>query len=195
MNETRRRGRPRSFDTDAILDAMAPVFLTHGLAEATLARLEAATGLRRQSLAYAFEDKTGAYLAALSRYADRRVTAVEAALAEDGLAGLADLWVADLARAEAPGCLLVAATSDPEALRVGAMDQVLARAQWRLLRRLAGAVAAGQGDGTVAPGRPVVMGRGLLALGDGLMAQAGRPGLARVAERVLRDHLTRVTLS
>lgn len=79
--ETRRpRGRPRSFDPDAVLDKARAVFWNLGYAATSLDDLAAATGLNRPSLYAAFGDKRALYLAALKRSAEEGVGALTAAL-------------------------------------------------------------------------------------------------------------------
>ena len=63
----KRRGRPRSFDRETVLQAAGQRFRTHGFAATSLDELAAATGLNRPSLYAAFGDKRALYLAALAR--------------------------------------------------------------------------------------------------------------------------------
>ncbi|MER6942046.1 helix-turn-helix domain-containing protein, partial [Nocardioides sp. NPDC000441] len=63
------RGRPRSFDEDAVLDAVMRAFWEHGYEGTSVATLEAATGLKAPSLYGAFGSKEVLYRAALDRYA------------------------------------------------------------------------------------------------------------------------------
>src|SRR5687767_4948989 len=62
------RGRPRSFDTDEVLDRARDVFWRHGYAGTSMDQLAAATGLHKPSLYGAFGDKKRLYLAALRNY-------------------------------------------------------------------------------------------------------------------------------
>lgn len=63
------RGRPRSFDEDAVLDAAMRAFWEHGYEGTSVATLEAATGLKAPSLYGAFGSKAALYQSALERYA------------------------------------------------------------------------------------------------------------------------------
>lgn len=63
------RGRPRSFDEDAVLDAVMRAFWEHGYEGTSVATLEAATGLKAPSLYGAFGSKELLYQTALERYA------------------------------------------------------------------------------------------------------------------------------
>jgi AcrR family transcriptional regulator len=65
----RRRGRPRQFDADAVLDRALALFWERGLAAPTLDELAGAMGLNRPSLANAFGGKEAVYRRALARFA------------------------------------------------------------------------------------------------------------------------------
>src|SRR5690242_13288835 len=78
--EGRRRGRPRSFDPDAVLEKARAVFWNLGYAAASLDDLAAATGLNRPSLYAAFGDKRALYLAALDRSRREGIAALTGAL-------------------------------------------------------------------------------------------------------------------
>jgi len=62
------RGRPRSFDTDQVLDRVRDTFWRYGYAGTSMDQLAAATGLHKPSLYGAFGDKRKLYLAALDNY-------------------------------------------------------------------------------------------------------------------------------
>jgi len=84
LQEVRRpRGRPRSFDPDAVLDKARAVFWNLGYAATSLDDLAAATGLNRPSLYAAFGDKHALYMAALERSRVEATTALAAALATE----------------------------------------------------------------------------------------------------------------
>lgn len=68
-------GRQREFDLDQTLDAIKQVFWEHGYEGASMARIEQATGLKKQSLYRAFGDKRAMYLAALRDYDRIELTA------------------------------------------------------------------------------------------------------------------------
>lgn len=68
MEGPRPRGRPLSFDREAALDRVLPVFWRKGFASASLDELADAAGLNRPNLAAAFGDKRGLYLATLERF-------------------------------------------------------------------------------------------------------------------------------
>jgi len=64
------RGRPRSFDPDAALDAAIAIFLKYGYDGATLDHLTNAMGIGRPSLYAAFGDKRTLFAKALHRYGE-----------------------------------------------------------------------------------------------------------------------------
>jgi TetR/AcrR family transcriptional repressor of nem operon len=79
--------RPKSFDTDAVLDRAAQLFRERGYEGTSLADLEAHLGLGRQSLYNTFGDKQTLFLKALERYRRAVVEQDLATLASPG-AGL-----------------------------------------------------------------------------------------------------------
>jgi len=86
-------GRRREFDTEAVLDAAVDVFWRRGFEATSIDQLEAATGLRRQSLYGAFGDKERLFLAALRRYHERVGGSVKQALRDpDPRRGVAQMF-------------------------------------------------------------------------------------------------------
>jgi TetR/AcrR family transcriptional repressor of nem operon len=67
------RGRPREFDTDAVVAAAARLFWDHGYHPTSIDDLCKATGVLRGSLYGAFGDKKGLFLAALDHYAEKNL--------------------------------------------------------------------------------------------------------------------------
>ena len=65
------RGRPRSFDREAALDAALEVFWAKGYESASISDLTAAMGINPPSLYAAFGDKDQLFLAAIERYQAR----------------------------------------------------------------------------------------------------------------------------
>jgi len=63
-----KRGRPRNFETDDVLDSALKVFWEHGFQSTNLSELTKATGLSKPSLYAAFGDKKSLYLTVLERY-------------------------------------------------------------------------------------------------------------------------------
>lgn len=82
--------RPRAFDEQVVLDQVTDLFWARGYGATSVADLEEATGLGRQSLYATFGDKRELFLKALERYAERNATVAVPALVagEGGLAAL-----------------------------------------------------------------------------------------------------------
>lgn len=69
QNHHRARGRPRSFDRDAALDAAVLVFWEKGYEGASLADLTSAMGINRPSLYATYGNKRDLFIQAIDRYA------------------------------------------------------------------------------------------------------------------------------
>ncbi len=147
------RGRPRSFDTDEVLDRVRDTFWRYGYAGTSMDQLSAATGLHKPSLYGAFGDKRKLYLAALDNYlADVRAEFAEAFAIPDLFESLEAMteWSIDKFMGKdqvGTGCFMMQtampeAGEDPEISRVvrESMDS-LDRA---LVRRFEKAIEAGQ---------------------------------------------------
>ncbi|HLL87866.1 MAG TPA: TetR/AcrR family transcriptional regulator [Tepidisphaeraceae bacterium] len=76
------RGRPRSFDPDAALDAALDVFWRHGYAGASLGTLTDAMGINGPSLYAAFGNKEALFRKAVDRYVERPASYLGKALRE-----------------------------------------------------------------------------------------------------------------
>jgi len=110
-------GRPRSFDEADALEKAMQVFWSHGFAGASYPALEAATGLHRQSLRYAFGDKAALFERVIGHYADRKVGGVAAILSRSGAAldnvrAVFELWGRDANHPSRHGCLMVNALAE-----------------------------------------------------------------------------------
>jgi AcrR family transcriptional regulator len=128
----RRRGRPRSFDEDEVLEKARAVFWNLGYAATSLDDLAAATGLNRPSLYAAFGDKHALYMRALQRTRETAAAAMRAMMGRDGSLRevLRDLFGAAIAAYVAGdegqrGCFIVGtavtqAVNDPEARALAA---------------------------------------------------------------------------
>jgi AcrR family transcriptional regulator len=144
--------RPLGFDPATAQAALMRAFWDKGYEGTSMADIEAATGLAKQSLYRLFGDKRGMYRAALRAYETAEVAAGERLLAETpgpARARVAALFEAVLAAARegraARGCFLsnACAEADPADAATAAL---LAAMNARLLAALEAALAAG-GDG------------------------------------------------
>jgi TetR/AcrR family transcriptional repressor of nem operon len=88
--ESRPRGRPRQFDTDAVLDQLVELFWTRGYEATSISDIVAATGLNKSSLYNSFGSKDELFEAAVERYLAMR-TGVMRELVRDGTDGLGDV--------------------------------------------------------------------------------------------------------
>jgi len=147
------RGRPRSFDTDQVLDRVRDTFWRYGYAGTSMDQLAAATGLHKPSLYGAFGDKKKLYLAALDNYlADVRAEFAEAFSIPclfDSLRAMTE-WSIDkfMGKDETgPGCFMMhtampEASEDPEISRV--VRETMDSLDRALVRRFERAIEAGQ---------------------------------------------------
>lgn len=187
-------GRPRSFDRGSVLDAAVEAFHAGGLAGTTYDTLERVTGLRRQSLVYAFGDKRALFEAALSRYAERRigdlVTCLSAAGSPaDGIRAAFDSWLDDARDTAHPGCLLV--NSVVEVDRTDrALTAIVDAATERLVAAFETAFARADDAGELlSAAGPADLARLAVSLGDGALLHARRSGSAELAEAGFRAFL------
>ena len=190
MTITPSRGRPRRFDTDKALHQVMAVFWQHGFDAATYEALEVATGLRRQSLIYAFGDKRTMFLKALDHYAVTRVAVICELLAEEADAktnvrSAFDLWLADARRRKHRGCLMVTTAGEIGPLDANASSKI-ASARKRLVAAFKAAFerAAAEGSlkGNDEPGKLAEL---VVSAGDGALLHARNEANARAAEATL----------
>ena len=86
IQKARPRGRPRSYDPEAVLDRAAQLFWANGFSATSLDDLGAAMGMGRPSIYNAFGDKEALFLRALRRYRDTVAsTPLRALKAEDSI--------------------------------------------------------------------------------------------------------------
>jgi AcrR family transcriptional regulator len=151
VEKGRTRGRPRSFDSAAVLDSAAEVFWAKGFAETSLDDLGAAMGMGRPSIYNAFGDKGAVFLHALERFRDTIASSPMRAMeAEDSIGDALDAFfrqIVEYTTADRShlGCLLgsVAPITDtPEVRRF--LNENLAETEARIANRLSGAVRRGQ---------------------------------------------------
>jgi AcrR family transcriptional regulator len=111
------RGRPRSFDRDAALDAATTLFWRKGFTATSIADLCQAMGIASPSLYAAFGSKEALYAEALDRYAEGYEPRIWSSLAQPGPA-----------RAAIEGFLLASAAVLPESGKPGGCMVTLASA-------------------------------------------------------------------
>ena len=105
VQKTGKRGRPRSFCSEAVLDAAVQVFWEKGYDGASLDDLTKAMGIGRPSLYAAFGDKRGLFLRVLERYGETRGRCGVVALAdEDVTQALTGFFERTLSAQTAEGC-------------------------------------------------------------------------------------------
>lgn len=180
-------GRPRSFDRDAVLDRIVDLFWRQGFGATTFSDIERATGLRRQSLVYAFGDKRAMFLEVLRRYRARHVSKVTGLLRRGGsptrnIADAFDCWLEDARRVVGRGCLMVNTAGE-----FGASDErvagILGQATGEVVDAFEHAFAQAQAAGEI-PARiePAALARLAVACGDGALLRCRTTGDARFAE-------------
>lgn len=175
--------RKSSFSKPDVLDRLTDAFITHGYGGTSLALLQEATGLGRQSLYNTFGDKQSMYLEALA-CATRRSAHAAALMraAPNGRAALRDYFGAIVAYCSSTDATLrncIGTSGLLEALDEASIAQTLAelwRANFAFLQL---AVERGQRDGSIAnPAPPGELTEVICALVSGLRV-AGRVGRSR----------------
>jgi AcrR family transcriptional regulator len=144
------RGRPRTYDSGAVLDSAAQVFWTNGFADTSLDELGEAMGMGRPSIYNAFGDKEALFLRALERFRDTiGSTPLQALRAETTIReGLAAFFrqIVEYSTADAShlGCLLgsVAVATDAPSVRTFLATN-LSELEAKIAHELSAAVARG----------------------------------------------------
>src|SRR5262245_51173370 len=78
----KRRGRPRTFDTQKALDNAMRLFWQHGYEGASLPALTRAMGINRPSMYAAFGNKEALFRKVVERYVEKNGAALHEALAQ-----------------------------------------------------------------------------------------------------------------
>jgi TetR/AcrR family transcriptional regulator, transcriptional repressor for nem operon len=187
--------RGKSFSPAATLEEVANVFLERGYEATSLAQLEAASGLGKQSLYNTFGDKKAMYLAAVecaaSRWAGVQTLMQSAPDGRQALQQFFDHLARDCASGDAQrqSCIVSAG------LLEGIDDediQARLHAKWQGTHTLLkSAVARGQRDGSVAnAAKPQELADHLMSAMSGLRVMARiQPGAARL-KRVISQALS-----
>jgi len=189
--EPRQRGRPRSFETTAALDAAVRLFWAAGFEGASIERLARETGMPRATLYQIHGDKEGLFLDAVAHYAETRTAVVAAALGPKGplhadlaafLASAVDLATSE---PEAPGCLISCVLADAAGANPrfrAELDARFGALESRIADRLRHDAGPGAGD-------PQARALLIAAVVRGLMVRArtgaGRDVLDRIAAEAL----------
>ncbi len=104
-------GRPRSFDTDEVLDRAVDLFWRRGYRDTTTRDLESALGISQSSLYNAFGSKQGLMEAALDRYEklteDALLTPLETAEGLDGISEFFEALAAWVTGDGRRGCMII----------------------------------------------------------------------------------------
>ncbi len=127
--DTRKPGRPRSFDRDVALDQAMLCFWRHGYETTSVSDLTAAMGIMPPSLYAAFGDKKQLFLAAAHRYAG------DPAVLRDGMAAaptarqaihtlLESAAKAFTGKSTPRGCLLASATASGSTASADVQDAI-----------------------------------------------------------------------
>ena len=153
-NPTKSRGRPRSFDREAVLDRAMRLFWEHGYESTSLAELTQVMGINAPSLYAAFGDKQSLFLETIERYlnragADADTLMAGATTAREAMAHFLDASAVRLTDPKFPrGCMVVlsAVSCSAEAAPVQARLTEI-RSTWS--KELEQRIARGIADGDV----------------------------------------------
>ena len=153
-SETPTVGRPRTFDEEAVLDALTALFWRQGYAQTSMADVVEASGVHKPSLYRVFGTKDEIFAAVLHRYLDAQLAMIDELNQRSGtgpdrvhefLDGFAAIALADPGR---NGCLMVVASNELSGTMPGYED--FAGAYRSALRdRLSVLLAGPAPDGTV----------------------------------------------
>lgn len=127
-SETPTVGRPRSFDEDAVLDALMALFWRKGYAQTSMTDIVEASGVHKPSLYRVFGTKDEMFAAVLRRYLDAQMAMVsglieQAAPGADGVHEFLDRFSEGaMADVDRNGCLLVAASNELSGTMPGYQD-------------------------------------------------------------------------
>ncbi|MFC5862388.1 TetR/AcrR family transcriptional regulator [Acidicapsa dinghuensis] len=116
------RGRPKSFDREAVLDAAMLLFWDRGFEQTSVDEVAAAMGICTSSLYSSFGDKEALFLAAVEHYRTGMGSVYDIAVnkgktAKEGFTNLFELAATEMTRNDQPkGCMLSLAlpTCSPE---------------------------------------------------------------------------------
>ena len=163
----RPRGRPRSFDRDAALEAAMTVFWNKGFEGTSISDLTAAMGINPPSLYSAFGDKEGLFLEAVERYEARQGEACPYCDEPTARASverlLRDMAAEFTSSCHPRGCMMVMATAT-SAASTRRLQKALTTRREAGRARLRARIERGIAEGDLPPGTDVA------ALSDFYMA-------------------------
>ena len=191
----RPRGRPRSFDRDAALDAAMAVFWAKGFEAASLSDLTKAMGINPPSLYAAFGDKERLYLEAVEYYRVQRGEHIRDVMAAEPTArgaiekALREA-VSEFSRRDSPaGCLLTMSTSCA-GVSVG-VQETLAKKRAMGRERMRERIERGIAEGDVpASADPLALAEFVMTVFAG-MAMHARDGATRKSLNATVDNAMR----
>lgn len=168
-------GRPRKFDQAVALDLAMHAFWRGGFHGTSYDDLEQSTGLRRQSLIYAFGDKRKMFDKVLAHYIAVRVEPLVSILGNRAKPAIERLeaafaqWIADANAKDGRGCLVVNTIAEIGGREPDVAAQ-LKGATIKLRVSFAQCLRTAQVDGTIRPGLdPNALAALAVAAGDGAM--------------------------
>jgi TetR/AcrR family transcriptional repressor of nem operon len=198
MNSIRlNSGRPRSFNEESVLVTIMDAFWANGYADTSYSVLESVTGLKRQSLVYAFGDKKKVFVKALQFYVSKRVALVVEILSSnisftDKLKKVFALWESDATSNIKNGCLLINTTGE-----LGRKDKEVAeisvKATQSLEAAFLNAIKKAQDNGEIGCSvDAATLARIFIAAGDGALLHSRASGDSEQAKRTFESLLTLV---
>jgi AcrR family transcriptional regulator len=191
----RPKGRPLSFDREAVLDRAMLLFWQHGYEATSLTELTAVMGVTPPSIYTAFGDKKKLFLEAVHRYLSGPVTSESiigsASTARDAAAGLLHAAAVGFTGSDTPpGCLLASSAISCSAAAADVREELAAirrKIEAHLKTKIdsdisSGALPAGT-DAAALAGHTMAVIQGMSTLArDG----ASRDKLKRVMETAMR---------
>ncbi|MGH6727278.1 MAG: TetR/AcrR family transcriptional regulator [Pseudolabrys sp.] len=180
----RQRGRPREFDTDAVLDRAVDAFWAHGYGSTSVDDLVETMGINRPSLYGSFGSKHDLFLAAIDRYVRTLGREpIDAFLAAPNVKRAAqaffDATIKCVTRKNRPhGCLVMSVASVQAATDVAVRDK-LTKLHNATVRTVAKKIETAQRDGRL-PAYPAAdeLARMIVSVRHALAARA-RAGASR----------------
>lgn len=188
------RGRPRSFDRDAALEAAMDVFWQKGYESASISDLTGAMGVNPPSLYAAFGDKEKLFLACVERYLrERRESCpyVDEPTAREAIERLLTYMAHELTESCHPrGCMMMMATATAGSASAAVHKALADHRNWGR-ERMRTRIRRGIEEGDVPPGTdPVALADFYITILTGMGTQArdgaSRKSLLATVERAMQ---------